>query len=299
MRKNVVLFLLMILPMLSVAQRWKGYRYDIVFGAGASNFLGDLGGANQFGTHLLRDLNWQSTRYSLTFGVRYRLGEYTSLRGNLAYGRLRGSDAIKNVEFYRHYRNLSFRSGVAEFNVLYEASFMKEQIGRKLRLRGVKGRRGYELYVFGFVGLGGFYFDPRGFDGSKWVRLKKLHTEGQTIIASRPREYSSFQFCIPFGIAFKYAINRRWGVALEYGLRYTFTDYLDDVSSTYVDPDLLRTQKNGELAAAMADKTDKTRPDITSAGSQRGDPRYNDAYMFALITFNYKLKTTRANLPKF
>ena len=257
---------------------------------------------------MLRDFNLQSTRYAFSGGLRYKLSPYTSLRSNLTYGRLYGSDQIKNVEFYRAYRNLNFRTSIIEANMLYEASFMKEQTTSRTRMRGVKGGgRGYIIHVNGFAGLGVFYFDPsgeeldsKGNSTGKWVKLRPLHTEGQTLLVSRPKTYSNIQLCVPIGLAFNIRVNRKWNATLEYGIRYTFTDYIDDVSLNYVDPKMLKAQGGtGELAAKMANKTSNLLPAITLPGSQRGDPRFTDAYMFAMLSLNYKVKAGRNNLPKF
>ncbi|MBK7970811.1 MAG: hypothetical protein IPK08_18870 [Bacteroidetes bacterium] len=88
------------------------------------------------------------------------------------------------------------------------------------------------------------------------------------------------------------------GVGLEYGIRKTFTDYIDDASKTYYDNNEILSF-NGAVAAAMADKSDQEFPYITAAGQQRGDPRDKDAYMFAIISINYKIRTGRSAFPMF
>lgn len=146
-----------------------------------------------------------------------------------------------------------------------------------------------------------FYYNPTAKDeNGVRKKLRKLHTEGQTLVGTR-KQYGSLSVCIPLGIAFKYTVNKKLSLALEYGIRYTFTDYIDDVSKTYVDKDLLAKQPNGQLAVKMANRTPNTpgNEHITAPGAQRGNPKYNDAYMFGIFSLNYKLKTTKTNLPKF
>ncbi len=298
--KKVVLILLTFLFLgsnISEAQRWKRQRYEISFGAGVSNFLGELGGANQIGTHYFRDLEWSMSRFAASVGLRYKLSNYFALKSHLTYGRVTGNDNT-TTEVFRNYRNLNFYSDIYEFNVNFEGAFQQEQIGHRYRLRKVKGLRGYELYTYGFVGLGVFYMDPRtNYQGTS-IRLQPLGTEGQGLVASRSK-YSLVQFCIPVGIGFKYTVNRSWGVGLELGIRKTFTDYIDDVSTTYFDfqnyPDA------DPLAAVLADRSgkDPNRIQVTAPGAQRGDPREKDAYMFAIFSLNYKLTTGRNNLPRF
>jgi hypothetical protein len=99
------------------------------------------------------------------------------------------------------------------------------------------------------------------------------------------------------GGGIKWAVDRRWLIGLEYGFRKTFTDYIDDVSTTYY-PNHEILANYGATAALAADPTEGTW--IGSASyQQRGDPTDNDSFMFLLITANYKLKTSRSGLPKF
>ncbi len=311
MKKLVFIFFIVCFSFNAQAQRWKSYRAEAIFGIGATSFLGELGGANYIGTHLFKDLEWRATRPALNIGFRYKLSEYAAVRPGIYWGYMVGKDKWTK-EPYRRYRNLSFGSNVVELSMVYEISFMKEQMGKKYRLRAVRGRRGREMYVFGFIGIGGFWYSPTTKDDNgQRVKLRKLHTEGQStksqVLVGSRKQYSGISVNIPAGIAFKYTMDKRWSVSLEYGIRYTFTDYIDDVSTTYVSKSLLESQENnGELAAQMADRSNNGDPrgegylpSFSSPGAERGDPRFNDAYMFALITFNYKLRTGRGNLPKF
>ena len=103
--------------------------------------------------------------------------------------------------------------------------------------------------------------------------------------------------CIPVGIGFKYTLDRSWGVGLELGIRKTFTDYIDDVSTTYFD--FANYSGADPLSAQLSDRSNGSDPNITAPGAQRGDPRENDSYMFAIFSLNYKLTNGRGNLPRF
>lgn len=305
MRKFFLFILVFSLPTLVLAQRWKAYRYEVHFGLGAANFLGELGGANQIGTNYFRDLEIKETRFAAMVGLRFKINEYLAIKTNLSYGKVAGDDKLTK-EFYRRWRNLNFKSNIYEFSTNLEASFMKEQVGHRYRLRGIKGQRGFEMYTYGFVGVGVFYFNPKGLYNGTWIDLQPLGTEGQGVYLTR-KPYSRFQVCMPIGFGFKYTIDRRWGVGLEYGLRKTWTDYIDDVSTTYVDPTQLKAGPGGEQAAIMANRSNGGNLvppgdpyyNVTSAGQQRGDPTDHDSYMFAIFSVNYKLRTGRNNLPKF
>jgi hypothetical protein len=240
-------------------------------------------------------LEWSQTRLALAVGLRYKLSNYFALKSHLTYGRVSGDDKLTQ-EFFRNYRNLSFFSDIYEFNINFEGAFQQEQVGHRYRLRKVRGIRGYELYTYAFIGAGVFHMDPKTeFKGTS-IRLQPLGTEGQGLVASRSK-YSLFQFCIPVGIGFKYTLDRQWGIGLELGLRKTFTDYIDDVSTTFFD--FASYPGADPLAALVADRSNGTKPQITAAGAQRGDPRENDSYMFAIFSINYKLSSGRGFLPRF
>ena len=148
------------------------------------------------------------------------------------------------------------------------------------------------------------YFNPRGKYEGDWYSLRPLSTEGQGLIETR-KEYSLVQLVIPFGVGFKYAINKDLSVGIEYGIRKTFTDYIDDVSKTYFDPVYLGGEK-GPMAPLLANPTNYSLPlelgnplKVTAPGQQRGDPTDLDSYMLAVISFYYKISSGRFTLPKF
>ena len=162
MKKAVLILLsfIVLFPAFSDAQRWKRQRYEFSFGAGVSNFLGELGGANQVGTHYFKDLEWSKTGLALAAGLRYKLTSYFALKTNLSYCRVAGDDKLTEEPF-RNYRNLNFFSDIYELNVNFEAAFQQEQVGHRYRLRKVRGVRGYEIYTYGFIGFGVFHMDPK------------------------------------------------------------------------------------------------------------------------------------------
>ena len=299
--KKLILLLILVTFVIQVdaqySNRWKRYRYELVMGIGATNFLGELGGADKEGTNFLRDFEFSMTRPAVNIGIRYKILEKLSTKVGLSYGILRGDDKTTNEKF-RHNRNLNFYAHIVEFSGQFEYSIIKEKIGHRYNLRRVRGLKGLKLNTYLFAGIGGFWFNPYGKNPQTddWVKLQPLGTEGQGMVGSREK-YSRIQLAIPFGIGFKYGIDREWSIGVEFGARKTFTDYIDDVSTTYYD--------NGDLAAVsplaatMADPSLGEVPGQTAVNQQRGDPTDYDSYMFLMITLNYKLKTTRKGLPKF
>jgi hypothetical protein len=293
---SLVLFLLWTSAEAQSSSRWKRMRYEVFYGLGATNFLGELGGADQNGTNFVRDFEILMTRPLGSFGMRYRIIETVSAKAMLSVGMLRGDDAT-TTEMYRSNRNLNFRAPIVEFSAQIEYSVIREKQGHRYNLRRVRGLKGFKTNTYFFVGVGGFYFNSQSkyLDG-KWYNLQPLGTEGQGLVPTREK-YSRFNVCIPFGIGFKYGINRRWNVGLEFGIRKTFTDYIDDVSTTYYDNAMIRDAK-GDVAAYFADPS-LGQNGWTGAYQQRGDAKDKDTYMFMILNLTYKLHTTRDGLPKF
>jgi len=295
----IVIILLVIPDMLHaqrVRARWKAYRYEYMVGIGASNFLGELGGANQIGTNGFKDLEFKATRQVLSLGLRYKVTPFLAVHMHGTYGQVSGDDKLTK-EPYRNNRNLNFKSNIYELNLNFEASLLSQREGGLYKLRGMRRTPSYEASVYAFAGMGVFHFNPKGNINDKWVELQPLGTEGQGISPAR-NKYKRTQVCIPLGFGVRYFFNRQWGVGFEYGLRKTFTDYIDDVSKTYYDNNAIRST-NGEEAAALADPSLGLNDQQTLAGEQRGDPRDRDAYMFAVLSIHYKIRTGRTNFPVF
>lgn len=285
----------------STAQRWKKMRYEAVFGTGMSDFLGELGGRDAIGRDYFYDLEYKSIRPLFTGGLRYRARQNHYINAMLTYGWVSGDDKLTK-EYFRNNRNLHFRSPIVELSAYYAIGIGKEQVGRRYRLGVKRSRmsRYLTINLYPWAGISVFYFNPKAKDpiDEHWYPLQPMGTEGQGIVKTR-RPYSRVQFAIPYGIGFKYALDKRWLIAVEYGIRKTFTDYIDDVSTTYFDNTELKIRK-GAKAAYFANPS--TGPaSNTAPGVQRGDPTDKDSYMFMTVTLNYKmvLKRSRRSRPKF
>ena len=315
MRKSGLIFILLFLFFAGeiFAQRFRPRlkRHELVFGLGATNFLGDLGGANQYGTNGIRDLDVPAFRPVLHVGYLYQFRRRWGIKTNLYYARLAGNDQWTQ-ELYRNNRNLHFRSPIIELSSQFEFSIISG--GRQGRRYFSLSRQkvGYGIMPFSwyvFAGMGGFYFNPRAqyndpVNGNgKWYSLRKLSTEGQGLIATR-KNYSLIQVTFPVGMGIKYFINNEWAIGFELGRRFSFTDYLDDASKTYVDPKYLESKK-GPIAAYFANPS-PTKNDTTNSlyrstlpGQQRADPKDKDAFMYGIITVYYKLARYSARLYRY
>jgi len=312
MRKISLLILTgsMILPTLLYSQssRWKRTRYELVGGAGISAFMGDLGGGDE-SSRFLGDFNFTSQRVAVNAGFRYKILEPLAAKISFSYGWVSADDS-KSQNIYRLDRNLSFRSPIVEFGTQFEYSIIKEPVSHRYSLRKRKkfSLSSLSVNTYVFAGIAGFWFNPKGQDNGpdgdgNWVALQPLGTEGQGLMEGRDK-YSRIQLAFPLGVGFKYNINRQISLGVELGARYTLTDYIDDVSTSYIDYNWLA--NSNPLAARMADKSTFSENPLESkagipygSGDQRGESKYNDFYFFSFVTVAYKLRTGRNGLPKF
>ena len=129
-----------------------------------------------------------------------------------------------------------------------------------------------------------------------WYALEPLGTEGQGTSANPGKnKYSRAGTAFPFGVGMKYNLNKNIILGLEWGMRKTFTDYLDDVSSTYADPIVLF-RENGSLAAALGDRS-LSKDTQSHIGLQRGNSRNKDWYSFAGLIITVKLHNKAETCP--
>lgn len=261
--KSITL-LLALIPLLAHSQT---LRKDVEIGVmlGAMNYIGDLnsqsaaGKMNMAGSAILRyDFH---SRWAVQFGFSY---------GNIEGG---NPDAIEK-------RNLSFRSQIIEGSLTVQFNFVPYQ----------NGAYAQRFTPYMFAGIGVFGFNPKTQYNGNWYELQPLCTEGQGLAQYPDRKpYSLIQLSIPFGLGFKCRIGKYFTVGAEYGFRKTWTDYLDDVSTTYVDGELL-TANTEAMAAILSDRSGEVELNHAYApGTQRGDDSLNDWYAFFGLSLTVKL----------
>ncbi len=296
--KNIIfLFLSILFANLAHSQgfarpnAWKKLRKEVTLQIGGSGFLGDLGGRNRTGTDFSpADLEIALTRPAVSAGFRYKLNKNINVHSSLNYLLLAGDDKL-TTEKYRNNRNLNFKSNVFELASRLEfgiSSFKRTGVYRLKRssLGKINRRKAFE--VIGFVGVGVFYFNPKGKNptSGKWENLYNLHTEGQGL-PDGPSQYKRVSVSIPMGIAVHYIIDKDWSIGLELCYRKTFTDYIDDVSTNYYDKTALF-NAYGATSVLMADPSKGDIPGASSpngdgSGAQRGD-KNKDAFATVQIT---------------
>ena len=281
---------------------WKTHRTEIEFGFGISNFLGELGGRNQIGSPFVWDLEFSQTRPAASLAYRYYLARQQALRMRFTYGILAGNDNL-TTEPFRQNRNLSFKSDVFELSLVYELHLYREELGHIYDLRGVKGTKSSRVGLYLFGGVGGFYFDPRAQYNNAWVRLKPMRTEGQGLPGG-PEEYKNIQVCVPLGFGIRRAFTKNWSIGLELQYTKTFTDYVDDVSTSYYyGADPLDAQDvnipEDEVAGYLADPSLGLMPGQTARGQQRADEKDLDAYLFLKFTADWKIYKYKSGSKKY
>lgn len=219
----------------------------------------------------------KGTKPAVGIVFRHNINDRYAIRLQGLYGTLQASDS-NSPDSLQQLRNLSFRSRLFEAAVLFEINFFKYRD---------KGKEGKFWTPFIFGGLAYFRADPQAQLGDTWIRLQPLGTEGQgTTVADRDI-YKIDQIAIPFGAGLKANVGR-FDFQLEWGLRRTWTDYIDDVSGKYVDNGLLEFE-NGPIAAIYADRSGLPQAGISNTGRARGDTNTRDWYQYTGFSITYIL----------
>lgn len=301
--KQLAALLILLLPLATMAQKrtmkkssmWKSMRWVGAVSLGASNYLGELGGLDQPGSDFYHDMELAETRYVIGGMIGYKLGFAHSVRAGLYYARVRGNDAL-TAYAPRQERNLHFRSPIIEFSTHYQFHILQPKRLQMLGSAKSAAFGGNRFGLYAFTGIGLFHYNPKARYQDEWMALRPLGTEGQGL-EGRPKKYSSFALAIPMGGAITYLIDPTLNLGLEFGLRVTTTDYLDDASTTYYHNDQILAA-NGEAAAALANPTIATEnAENYSAGSPRGNPDSKDSYVFLQLTLEKNIGKIYAHKP--
>jgi hypothetical protein len=249
------------------ASRAQGFKTaaEMGFFGGGSYYLGDLNRSRHFVDSKLAG--------GLIF--RYNLSTRHSLRFTANYGNVFAFDSNSRSEQQQN-RNLSFKSRIMELAVGFEVDILK------YRINDMK----YPFTPYFFYQVAYMRMNPKTEINGNEVALQPLGTEGQGtgLPGTKSRNYSLNQLTVPLGVGFKFNIRKRVAISIEYGIRKTFTDFLDDVSGNYVDPDLLAAS-NGPLAADLADRSTNG---AGGAGLNRGNPGNKDWYTFYGVMLTFK-----------
>jgi len=213
--------------------------------AGGSYYLGDLNPGRQF------------QNYQIAYGVlaRYDINDRWAVKLSGYRGTVKGNSSQST---FLPDRDLSFTSSVTDISAVAEFNFFDFYIGSR--------KNWITPYIY--TGFSFFLFNPK----NGGVSLRELGTEGQNVGYDGRKPYKTYSFGIPFGLGVKISLTQRLGLTVFWEMHKTFTDYLDDVSTTY---------------PAVPDKYSDPTGTYTE-GMQRGNSRNNDWYSFSGVTLTYK-----------
>ncbi len=240
-----------------------------------------IGGSQYFGD--LND-NYGFKTIGLAGGIyaRKHMNQYISVKLVANYTKV-GYDDKYNTEPFEHQRNLNFQSVVVEGALQAEFNFF----------RFVTGDKEHRFTPFLTGGIGAFYYDPYTYLNGQKYNLRSQGTEGQNN-GYADRKYTSISPCFPIGVGVKWWLKGGVNLTLEVADRLTTTDYLDDVSATYVGAN--RFPANSP-AAALQDRSGEqssgSNGEVGRAGKQRGNTASKDQYLMALASISWHFTTYR------
>jgi len=281
MKKFLLLFIAASIVCASAQAQYQSTIQEGEFGisAGAAHYFGEL--------NTRAGLNRPKPALGLFF--RKQFGNYIGLRVAAHYAQLGYSDMYNTSNEFQQRRNLSFNTNIWELALQGDFNFYKF----------VPGDPYHSFTPYITLGAGVFSYDPYAYYQGQKIYLRPLGTEGQGYDQYPDRKpYGSMAFCVPFGVGVKYNLTERMNIGFEVVHRFTNTDYLDDVSKTYVDPSIFPRLPDGTLSIAelMHDRSYETGEPIgfvNGTARQRGYPKQKDQYVMAELTLSFNLTSYR------
>jgi hypothetical protein len=271
--RQLLATLIICLPISLFAQNSIVQEGEFGIGIGAAHYFGDL--------NTRAKLNRPKPSAGIFF--RKNFGNYIAMRISGNYAQLGYSDVYNTHNEFMHRRNLSFNTNVWELGLQGDFNFY----------RFLPGDPEFRFTPYVTFGISAFNYDPYAYlNGDKYF-LRQLGTEGQAIDSLHRKPYSSMAIAFPFGVGIKYSINERINVGFEVVYRFANTDYLDDVSTTYVDPALFPLNPDGSYSSAylLSDRSYETGERIGIKGRQRGNSQNKDAFATALFYISFNLQS--------
>ena len=274
--RKVLAILIVMFPLAVFAQQEIVQEGEFGVGVGLAHYFGDLNTR----AHL--------DRPKLAAGLFFRknFGNYIALRVAGNYARLGYSDVYNTHNEFMLRRNLSFNTNVWELGLQGDFNFY----------RFLPGDPDFRFTPYMTIGASVFNYDPYAYLNGQKYFLRPLGTEGQGVdTAFRRKPYSSMALAIPFGVGVNYSINERINLGFEVVYRFTDTDYLDDVSTTYVDPSVFPPNPDGtpSVARLLSDRSYETGTPIGIKGRQRGNSQNKDQFVTAMFYISFNLQSYR------
>lgn len=271
--RHLLATLIICIPICLLAQNSIVQEGEFGIGIGAGHYFGDL--------NTRAKLNRPKPSAGIFF--RKNFGNYIAMRVSGNYTQLGYSDVYNTHNEFMHRRNLSFNTNVWELGLQGDFNFY----------RFLPGDPEFRFTPYVTFGISAFNYDPYAYlNGDKYF-LRQLGTEGQAIDSLHRKPYSSMAIAFPFGVGIKYSINDRINIGFEVVYRFTNTDYLDDVSTTYVDPALFPLNPDGSFSPAylLSDRSYETGERIGIKGRQRGNSQNKDGFATALFYISFNLQS--------
>lgn len=274
----------------------KYYGNDFIFeiggSAGIMNSLTDLGGRKGTGKDFLTDLNLKVSKPSYSLYIMGMYRGYLGIRLEGTFGKIGSYDSILKKRdpdlIGRYGRNLSFRSSITDVQLALEI--------HPLFFKYYNEDEAPYFSPYIVAGIGYFSFNPQAYLNGRWHNLQPLHLEGQGFEEYPGRKnYKLNQFNIPLGVGIRYEINSYLFTRFEVVYRKLFTDYLDDVSTNYVDPSLFSNYlqpSQAAIAQQLYSRMQELQPGhVVNPGEFRGDKKDKDAYFTAQFKIGVVLPT--------
>jgi hypothetical protein len=258
---------------------------------GIMNSLTDLGGKKGNGRAFLKDLNWSVSRPSYSVFLAGILKDIVGFRIEFTSGNISSYDSLLKTPqgdlTQRYSRNLGFRSHITEIQIsseFYPLSFKKS---------GEDKASWWSPYIL--AGIGYFRFGPQAILNGSWYDLQPLHLEGQGFQEySNHKTYQLKQINIPIGFGIKYELSACFNTRFEIIHRILFTDYLDDVSTVYIDPTLFGkylSPAQANLAKQLYCRIrDLPLGTVIQEGTVRGDHKHNDAFFTIQLKISWAFR---------
>lgn len=238
-------------------------RSDLGVFVGGMYYIGDLNQLKHF----------QNTNLALGGIFRYNVNSRIALRANVNYGNLEASDAEATNPLLIN-RNLSFTTEIYEFASGIEFNYLPYQTGHSE----------FKITPYFFVEMGLFRLNPKTKYNGELIELRTLGTEGQGTELNDKDFYKKTQFCVPLGVGCKFSVAKNISFNLEFGVRKTFTDYIDDIGANrYTDRSAIAIA-NGPLVAELSNRSLDG-----SAYGMRGNSATKDWYFVFGGILTYRL----------
>lgn len=256
---------------------YNALMFETGISAGGMNCITDLGGTRGTGKKLIGDINWKNTRPVIGGYLLAIYKNKAGLRIETTYGSVTAYDSVlkkSSASTYGRYdRNLSFKSSILETQLaveIYPLAFTKQ-------------KEHPEISPYVLTGISWYNFEPKTLLEGHWYALQPLKTEGQGFIEYPDRKpYKLHQINLSAGAGLKYEFGDLYVARLELNYRFLFTDYLDDVSTSYIDPALFNNYlpaNQASVARRLYFRRNEIDPqDQPVINGQRGNPTRNDSY---------------------